>query len=266
MNPTQDNAPGAPMIPAGTTSQGGMAYDPLKAAVAAATHGQAPQAPASTVPQPTQNANIQAQAPVQSPSAPTGTTFADLATKKGWTSPDDMAKSYAELESHNKRVEMTAADVIKLVNEGKTVPNSAPLPAPVATTPDTQAIEIVRAIAQDTVRPLQQQVELQQLFLNNPDAKDYAAGIAEAVKTNPGISWNAAYKVAKFDALEQKAKETVVNNQQQTNVLRQSVQVGSGTPTANRGGPDVRSIISDRSVPFSEVTKMVTEYLGRVNQ
>ena len=200
--------------------------------------------------------------PVQA-TAPDGITFAELATKKGFKSADDLAKAYTILESHNKKIEMTAADIIKQVYETPAQSVAPVQPAPARA--DADAIKIVQAMVSDQVKPLKEQLALQQLFLNKPDAKDFATGIASAVKDNPGISWENAYKLAKFDASEQKAQETARVQAQQTQQLKQSVIAGNAAPTQSRGGPDVRSIIRDRSVPFKEVDKIVREYLNHSN-
>src|SRR3990167_10266514 len=57
-------------------------------------------------------------------SAETGTTFDELAKKKGWQNPDDMAKSYAELERHKTTVEMDRAALIKARDRKSTRLNS----------------------------------------------------------------------------------------------------------------------------------------------
>lgn len=243
----QDN-PSAPVIPAGTTSQGGMMYDPLKEAIKA-QNGQGQLSPQS----------VQQQAPAQN--APQdGTTFAELAAKKGWQSPDDMAKSYANLESHNKKVEMTADDILKMV-QAQPQPQQIVQPvAPQQNIPDQQAIQIVQAIVDNTVKPLQERVALQDLFLNNPDAKEFATGIAEVVKSNPGISWPNAYKLAKYDAVQQQSVQQGRQEAYKNIAQKQEFIAGASVPT-QRSGPDVRNVIKDRSIPFQEVDRMVREAL-----
>lgn len=246
--PTQDNA-AAPIIPAGTekTVYG---TNTFPASNPLAT-GQAPVAPVV----------IPAGNSVQN--APEGTTFAELAAKKGWSTPDQMAAGYANLESHNKKVEMTAADILKAVQPEPVAP-VAPTPTPLpntATNPDEAAIQIVQAIVKNQVKPLEEQIKLQDLFLRNPDAKDYAEGIAKAVKENPGITWEAALKLAKFDALEQKATETGKQQAYQTINTKQGMIAGQSAPT-HASQPDLRSIIKDRSIPFKEVDRMVREHLS----
>lgn len=254
---TKDN-PGAPVIPAGTqpTAFGGKSFNsngtPFSGNAPLQNQGQGTPSPAASF---SQNAT-------QSQDAPEGTTFADLAAKKGFASPDDLAKAYANLETHNKRVEMTAADILKEISP---VPAQAPVAPPQPVSPDDAAINIVKSIVQSETRPLQQQIELQNLFMKNPDAVQYAPGLAKAVKENPGISWEGAYKIAKFDSLEQSAQKNQQVQRQQTDQLRTQTLVGSPSPT-ERGGPDVRSIIKDRSVPFKEVDRIVRDYLTQSGQ
>lgn len=260
MNP-QDNASSAPVIPQGTNTQGGVAYNSLQASVAAV-----------------QNAGQAQSAPVvnsgSSQNAPEGTTFAELAQKKGFQTPDDLAKAYANLEYHNKKVEMTAADIIKAVQDAPAPVVAQPVPQAPARppvyaqpqqNPDEAALNIVKAIVQNEVKPLQQTVELQQLFLNNPDAKEYAEGIAKAVKENPGISWGNAYKIAKFDASQQQAETKGQQEAYQAIQQKQTVLAGSPSP-AVRATPDISSVIKDRNVPFREVDRMVREALANVQQ
>ncbi len=192
--------------------------------------------------------------------APDGTTYAELAAKKGFTTPDDLAKAYANLESHNKKVEMTAADVMREVYAA--APTVAPVPQPQPMTSDDAAIKIVQGIVRGEVKPLEEKIALQDLFLNNKDAPEYAVGIAKAVKENPGISWQNAYKIAKFDAQAQQVADQARQSAQQTQTLKTQVMAGNASPTQARGGPDVRSIINDRSVPFKEVTRVMQEYLA----
>lgn len=262
--PPQENN-GAPIIPAGTgkTVFGGASYtqqsagQPAASPIPAMNNGQGVPAP--------QQAQGQ-QAPNQQ-SAPEGITFTELAAKKGWKSPDDMARSYSNLESHNKTVEMTASDILKMVQEG----NVSPLPAPVAqptvvpqqaSREDEAAINIVRQIVQAETKPLHEQIALQNLFLKNPEAKDYASGIAKAVKENPGISWENALKLAKFDTIEQNARGQGRTEAYQTIQSKTAVIAGTGSP-APRTAPDLRSIVRDRSVPLKEVGRMLQEALSQ---
>ena len=246
MDPLENS--GAPVIPAGT--------NPTVYGTKAFTQEQSGQA------QPLPNSPSTVQA-----NAPEGTTFAELAAKKGFSSPDDMAKAYSNLESHNKKVEMTAADIIKQVYENQPATSVGPIPpvTPQQAQGEAEAIKIVQSIVDSKMKPLQEKVALQELFLNKKDAPQYANGIATAVKENPGISWEAAYKLAKFDALQQQAVEQTQTKTQATATLKREVMAGNGSPAQSRGGPDVRSIIKDRSIPFKEVDRMVREYLSQQN-
>lgn len=248
MDNPMDNTAKAPVIPAGTNTQGGVAYNSLNASVHT-NQGQAQVAP-NTV-------NPVGQAPQQANQSPTlseqRTSFEELAAKKGFKSPDDLAKAYENLESHNKVVEMNMADIL-----------AARSPEPVdtaqAVTTETDALKIVESVAKKAMRPLQDKVELQDLFLNFPDAKEYAGGIAKAVKENPGISWNSAYKLAKYDSLQSKAVEQGKQEAYQNIAQKQAVQAGTPRPTVKENA-DLKSVIRDRSIPFSEITRIVKQRL-----
>lgn len=252
---TENN--GAPVIPAGTqpTAFGTPSFTADNKAfggVAPANIGQGHPAPAATATQ-------QQAAPSVQQSAPQGTTFAELAAKKGFQSADDLARAYENLESHNKKVEMTSADIIKAIQEATPSEPAAPqIPVVQATNQDQAAIKIVEAIVDARTKPLQERVALQDLFLKNPDAAQYAPGIAQAVKENPGIKWDAAYKLAKFDAAQDQARQQGVQQAYQVQQQKTAAVAGASAPT-QRAGPDVRSMIKDRSIPFNQITQVMRE-------
>lgn len=251
MEPT-DNS-GAPIVPAGTqpTAFGTASFTGDNQAfrgVSPANNGQG-------LPMPAQAPAQQAAPSVQE--APQGTTFAELAAKKGFKSVDDLANAYQNLESHSTKVTMTAADIIKAVQEATPIAEPAPI-VPQAVSQDQQAIKIVEAIVDARTKPLQERVALQDLFLKNPDAAQYASGIAQVVKENPGIKWEAAYKLAKFDAAQEQARQQGTQQAYQNMQTKVAAVAGTSVPT-QRSGPDVRNMIKDRSVPFSEITRVMKE-------
>lgn len=243
----------APVIPAGTTAVGGAAYDPLAAAAGA---GQAARVPDSS-----QAAGENQQQVTDAPPEGQGA-FAELAAKKGWSSPDDMARSYSELEGRNTRVEMGLSEIIKLREQASQnqTPEVTVNPSQVQSPDD--AVKVVENIVRKVTRPLQDQIELQQLFLTHPDAKQYAEGIGRAIKENPGISWDSAYKIAKFDAggqAVQQARQEGKQEAYQTIAQKQSANVGTAKPAAAKEARPLDELIRDKSIPFREVQRIMRE-------
>lgn len=242
---------GAPVIPAGTQpTVFGTASFP----------GQAPTVPTGQQPAPT------VAQPVPQAAAAATTAFAELAAKKGFSGVDDLVKAYENLESQTKRVEMTMAELIK--SREDITPPAAPsvVAEPVAAVPRTEqeALKIVENVARNVAKPLEERIALQELFIANPDAKEYASDMAKAVRANPGISWDAAYKLAKFDKIQAESFQKGQQQAQQTAQLKQGLQAGTSQPTGNAGrdvNTDIRNMIKDRSIPLSEITRIMKERL-----
>lgn len=244
-----DNVQTAPIIPAGTqpTVFNTKSFNPLQTPqVFQQNDGQAANTP------------VTGQAVAQQPQPESA--FAELAAKKGFKSPDDLAKAYMESEAQKTRVEMSFSELVKLREDAFKPQEVAPVQQNAVQTPD-EAIKIVQSMIDARIRPLQNENELNRLFSANTDAKEFVPQMAEVVKANPSISWTDAYKLAKFDALENKAREEGRQDALKTAQLKQAATVGS---PALRSEPqtDLMNIISDRSVPFSEVSKILRERLG----
>lgn len=254
-----DNAQqGAPVIPAGTerTVLGTASFP------APANDGQAPSAPDNNQAQP-----VPAQDPVQpspsqagQPQTPAPITFEELARQKGFNSPDDLARSYSELESQNTRVSMGLSELITIREQSQPT-DTAPALSPESVQTPEDAMKVISGIVEKQTRPLRDQLELQELFHNNPDARQLAPAIAQIVKDNPGIKWNTAYKAAKADAVPQTQSQAVQQGMQQAyqNIQqKQNVAVQPARPAVQNQRP-IQEIIADRSIPFSEVQRIMRE-------
>lgn len=232
-----DNTQTPPVIPQGTGTATGAAYDPL---LAAQGRGQAVQVPTAPLVQ----------------SAPQGQAYQELATKKGFQSPEDLARAYEALESHNKKVEMSLAELSQARATTVVEPS---LDTKVEN--QDEAIKVVESIVHKAVRPLEDRLALQDLIMRKPDALSYSAEMARVVRENPGISWEAAYKVAKFDTQGTQAKQEGAAEAYQTIAKKQEFAVGSSSPTVKEqmNYDTIQSMIQDKTVPFSEVKKLMTE-------
>lgn len=253
-----DNAnPSAPVIPAGTErTVFGTASFPAQQ-----TPGQAPAAPDNN-----QALPVPAQDPVQptpsqaaTPQTPAAITFEELARQKGFNSPDELARSYSELESQNTRVSMGLSELIRIRQESNPESPVTVTPEQVQTPED--AMRVISGIVEKQTRPLKDQIELQNLFQNYPDARQLAPAMAQIVKDNPGIKWETAYKAAKADGVPQSTQAAVQQGMQQAyqNIQqKQNVAVQPARAAVQNQRP-IQEIIADRSIPFSEVQRIMRE-------
>lgn len=189
--------------------------------------------------------------------APDGTTFDELAVKKGFSSPDDLARAYANLESQNKRVEMSLAELIKFREPQPEALADDALSSEVASQ-DEDAVKVVEKVVKRITRPLEDRLHLQELFYKNPDAAQYASEMGKLVKENPGISWDVAYKAAKFDALGNQSRLEGKQEAYQAIRQKEAVAVGSARPVSKETR-QVDDLIRDKSIPFSEVQRIMKE-------
>lgn len=250
--------PTAPVIPAGTQTIGGVAYNPLQAAQNAG-NGQAVSVPNVNQAQPVQQQNAVQPTPQDAASGqPQAITFEELAAQKGFKSADDLAKAYTNLEQHSTRVGMGLSELIKIRGESSTPqqPSVPVSPQEVQSTED--AVRILDSVVEKHTRPLKDQLALQELFYNHPDARQLAPEIAKIVKENPGVSWDIAYKAAKSTTVEQQALQAGRQQAYQDIQTKQAVNVQPAKAAPNQGRP-LQEIISDPSVPFSEVQRIMRE-------
>lgn len=242
-----DNEKQAPVIPAGT--------EPTVFGTPTFTQEQSGQAEPSPV---ADQKAAQQEAQQDSGKAPQQeTTFAELAAKKGFKSPDDLAKAYANLESQNTRVEMGLSDLMRLREQSQPgeTEDLAAVDQEIQT--QEQALKVVEKVVRRFTRPLEDKIALQELFFKHPDATQYAAEIGKAIKDNPGITWESAYKVAKFDALQNTAREQGREEAYQTMEKKQLASVQPTRPAEQ--ATNLRDLIVDKNIPWIEVQRIMKE-------
>ena len=244
-----DNIGQAPIIPQGTqaTVYGTPNFTPEQ-------RGQA-----NTVPT-TDEVGKTAQA--NPDNAPEGSTFAELAAKKGFKSADDLAKSYAELESRQTKQSMELSELMKARQEGQVSQNQAQqiVSQVMDENPDMsqdEAVKIVQKMIDKAVSPIREELAIQKTF-KNPEDMQYAAEVASLVRENPTIPWNVALDAIKFRKSgerlkEEGRKEAYSNIQQKQSGQSDSIQSGQKRQV------DIAQIVSDKSIPFSEVQKIMRE-------
>jgi hypothetical protein len=194
--------------------------------------------------------------PNASPAQDGEITFEKLAQLKGFKSPDEMAKAYTESEKQKTRVEMGLSELLRIRGESSVPTEQEINPDSIRTSED--AVRVLDRVVQRHTQPLKDQLALQELFYQFPDAKKYATQMADVVKTNPGVSWEVAYKAAKFNDV---AKEATAQGRTEAFKTLQQKQVMVAQP-AQPSQRDVRPIddlIKDRSIPFAEVQRIMRE-------
>lgn len=200
------------------------------------------------------------QTPELTPKAAGATTFEELAAKKGWQSPDELAAAYANLEAQNKRVEMSLSDVIKarqeaVVQEPETLDTTG-----VETQED--AMKLLDKFVSKKIRPLEDRLALQNLLMNKEtaDAGQYLDRMAAIVRKEPNISWETAYKTAKYDSLGSQERE------QGRKEAYQSIEAKAGAAGIQAGPraegwtvPSLTEAIKTGKVTLTEARKIINE-------
>lgn len=158
---------------------------------------------------------------------------------------------------------MSLGELIKLKTETQEqVEASQQIPADVQSKED--AMKVIEQTVRKFTKPLEEQIALQNLFARFPDATSFAAEMGKIVKESPGISWEHAYKIAKSDSAEKSAFERGRQEALKTGEQKQSLQQSSKGGSVQRdGGRSLQELIADRSIPFSEVQRIMKERFSK---
>lgn len=148
-----------------------------------------------------------AEEPVASPvseSAPSA--YDTLAQKKGFKTPDDLARSYEELESHNKKVEMDSAKLEKMFFDKSREASPAPVepPKPTANDPiqelDAFVNERVTKRDAEIRREVKKELErrdLREVMKEHKDFAEFAPAVKDLKDKYPDMPFTEAYTLAK---------------------------------------------------------------------
>ncbi|MCK4522397.1 MAG: hypothetical protein KAU20_07530 [Nanoarchaeota archaeon] len=216
---------GAPVVPTGVEPAMNQAPKdtlPRPAPLQPMPVQQVPEQPVQATPQP--------NAPVESV-----ITFDELAAKKGFNSPDDLAKSYVNLESQNKRVEVTLADAInaRITPPVEQIPTQPvqPVPAENAGADENAALEIVDSRIASKLKKHEDIMDYKMHLIQNPTDQQFAAEAVNVVKDNPGIKWGTAFEAAKArmgGIVTQQTREDGKNEAYANIALKQNAQAIPG--------------------------------------
>ena len=176
--------------------------------------------------------------------ADAGTTFDELAQKKGFDSPDALAKAYQELEKQNKQVEMDRSSLLKarteVVKDNEVEAKDADL--------NSKTLREIREI--------NEKMELRELFDKYKDAPEYAKAMAEHVKAHPKASWESAYRFVRFDDLAKEAKREGKDEAYQNIQEKQKAQ-STGAQPKKILKKNINSLLQDKSVPLADIEKLL---------
>lgn len=257
--PNIDNTGNAPVIPAGTEPN---VFGTNKFSQ---DNGQANAVPTQGKKQVIQTSQTNSQNASQD-TAEAETTFEGLATKKGFKSVDDLAKSYTELETKlGKKESIDQAELLQAKIqaqqdfEGKTQKQmTQQLQEVNPDMPQDEAVKIVQGMIDKAISPLKEKLAIQDTFKNPEDMK-FASDVAKIVRNNPNVPWDVA-----LDAVKQRqmSKETIKaegrNEAYQTIQQKQSGQ-SDIVQTGTKNQPNLEQIINDKNMPFSEIQKIMKE-------
>lgn len=223
--------------------------------------------PKDTLPRPTPRVGMPdtTQPAVQQETVPqraveSTTTFDELAVKKGFRSPEDLAKAYKELEQRTSRSEAVLSEVIRSRMEGSfEQPQSTPKVEEVNSPED--ALRIVDQRVQKQVKPLQDRLEYEIYLVTHPDEKQFSSEALRIAKDNPGVSWEIAFKAAKADSLASTERERGKQEAYQSIQNKQDAQLPSGAGGGSRmPEPTIREIqegIAAGKIPLSEARRFI---------
>lgn len=177
-------------------------------------------------------------------------------------SAEEIAKSYVDLESHNKKVEMERADLEKIFvpqEKNDTTPTAPQPVVPESEDPMKALVKELNPLLQEElskiVSPLAARFEVRDMADKYSDFSQLAQQVKQVKEQNPSLSLETAYKIAKFDAqqeLQRTAYNQGVSEAQQKDQLAQKAQVESSRPSGIRP-QSLEQAIGDKNVPTEEI-------------
>lgn len=123
---------------------------------------------------------------------------------------------------------------------------------------------IVRRELTVSERRLKSEMDLQKVMSQNPDFVQHSAKIGEIIKDNPTMSWDNAYKLAKFDAI---ASESINRGKQEAykkieQKTKATVETGGAKPKGGLTG-DIDPMAKGPDGKFLYSTKELESILPR---
>lgn len=178
-------------------------------------------------------------------------------------SAEEIAKSYVELESHNKKVEMERANLEKMFATPPTTPVSTPTAAVQEPQGDAndELKKLLTPVANELFSPVLAKLEVRDMVDRYGDNfTKLAPQVKEIKEANPLLSLEQAYKLAAFDSIGRTAKNEGMAQAAAVQQEQVKSQVESSRPSGVRP-QSVEQAIGDRNVPTQEIVEaMGPEY------
>lgn len=113
----------------------------------------------------------------------------------------------------------------------------------------------VEKLVDAKLAPLKVQLEVDQVLKAHSDFQEFAPQVMGRIRSKPSLTLEEAYKLEKFEALQSKAKEEGKKEAYEVIEKKTSLQVES--PGRRPAAPSVEDMVRDKSVPLSEIAKML---------
>jgi len=190
-------------------------------------------------------------------------------------SAEEIAKSYVDLEAHNKKVEMDKAEMDKFISEAYPEPES-PTPEqktePEGKKPEgSEKAEMTReeALKQvaEELRPMLREemskamtpavarLEIKEMVDKYGDSfKAVASKVAARKKANPSLALEDAYKLETYSTVGRISEIKGVQKASQTAEEKLKAQVESSRPSGLKP-VGIEEAVKDKNVPYEEITE-----------
>lgn len=174
-------------------------------------------------------------------------------------SPEDLAKAYQELESHNKKVEMDRAELEKIFIGQAENPSTPQQAAPVQESENPlkpvadELAPLLRNEMGKVLSPVLARMEIESMVRKYGDSfVTVAAEVKAKQAQNSSLSLEDAYKLASFDRLQRTSKEQEASRVSQAQQAAQKAQVETSQPSGVRP-VSIEEAASNPKIPMTEV-------------
>ena len=191
-------------------------------------------------------------------------------------SAEEIAKSYVDLETHNKKVEMDKAEMDKFISEAYPMPESESTLEPKTEVtekvtgeekkPEMTREEALKQVA-DELRPMLREemskamtpavarLEIKEMVDKYGDSfKAVASKVAARKKASPSLSLEDAYRLETYDTVGRISEIKGVQKASQTAEEKLKAQVESSRPSGLKP-VGIEEAVKDKNVPYEEITE-----------
>jgi len=194
-------------------------------------------------------------------------------------SAEEIAQSYTELESHNKKVEMEKAEIDKFINDAYATEQPKATPEPKAEQPAEAAADapltreqalkqvadelrpMLKAEMQAAITPAVARLEVKEMVDKYGEPFKAVAGkIAEAKKANPSLSLDDAYKIVTYNTVSRTSEIKGIKQASETAEAKVKAQAESSRPSGIKP-TGIEEAVKDPNVGVGEIAEALgSEY------